>query len=60
MVEIGGIKQPQLQLGSMNSLPCGTLRISCPSWFTGCWPADLLARFHRRYPEIVMDLLFED
>lgn len=54
------LEATELQLGSMNSLPRGTLRISCPSWFTGYWPADLLARFRRRYPEIVIDLSFED
>lgn len=54
------LEATEMELGTMSSLPRGTLRLSCPSWFTGCWPADVLARFHRRYPEIVMDASFED
>ncbi len=54
------LEATELQLGIMSSMARGTLRISCPSWFTGCWPADLLARFHRRYPEILIDLSFDD
>ena len=54
------LEATELQLGSMSSLARGTLRVSCPGGFIGCWPADLLARFHHRYPEIVVDVSFED
>ena len=54
------LEATEVQLGSMSAQPRGTLRISCPSWFSGHWPADLLARFRRRYPEIVIDVSFDD
>ena len=54
------LEATEVQLGSMSAQPRGTLRISCPSWFSGHWPSDLLARFRRRYPEIVIDVSFDD
>jgi DNA-binding transcriptional LysR family regulator len=54
------LEATEQQLSSMSSLARGTLRMSVPSWFIGQWPADLLARFRARYPEIVLDVSFED
>jgi DNA-binding transcriptional LysR family regulator len=54
------LEATELQLGTMSSHPRGTLRIGWPSWFSGYRCADLLAEFHRRYPDIVMDVSFED
>jgi DNA-binding transcriptional LysR family regulator len=54
------LEQTELELGSLNTAPRGTLRLTCPSWFAGQRLADALAQFRRRYPEIVVDVSFED
>jgi len=50
----------ELELGSLNSVPRGTLRISCPGWAPGQRLADHLAEYRRRFPEVVVDVSFED
>lgn len=40
--------------------PRGTLRVACPSWFGGRFLAAALIEFRRRYPEIVVDVSFDD
>jgi DNA-binding transcriptional LysR family regulator len=50
----------ELELGSLNSAPRGTLRITCPSWFAGNRLANTLALYGQRYPEIVVDVSFDD
>jgi len=47
-------------VGSLHGAPRGTLRVTCPSWAAGRRMADLLAAYRRRYPEIVVDISFED
>jgi len=54
------LEATELELGSLGAAPRGTLRITCPSWFDGRRVADLLAEFRRRYPEVVLDVSFED
>jgi DNA-binding transcriptional LysR family regulator len=55
------LEQTELELGSLNDTPRGTLRITAPSWFAGQQAfADFLADYRRRYPEIVLDLSLED
>jgi DNA-binding transcriptional LysR family regulator len=54
------LEATELELGSFGAAPRGTLRITCPSWFDGRRVADLLAEFRRRYPEVVLDVSFED
>ena len=54
------LEATELELGSLGATPRGTLRITCPSWFNGQRVADLLAEFHRRCPDIVLDVSFED
>jgi DNA-binding transcriptional LysR family regulator len=54
-------EQTELELGSLNDAPRGTLRITAPSWFAGQKAfAVFLAEYCRRYPEIVLDLSLED
>lgn len=48
------------ELGSLGSSPRGTLRMSVPSSASGKWLADLLAEYRRRYPEVFVDVSFED
>jgi DNA-binding transcriptional LysR family regulator len=50
----------ELELASFGNTPRGTLRITCPSWFATQRLADMLALYQRRYPEVVVDVAFED
>jgi len=54
------LEATELELGSLSTAPRGTVRITCPSWFAGRRLADMLAEFRLRYPEIVIDVSFED
>ncbi|HEV8017249.1 MAG TPA: LysR family transcriptional regulator [Steroidobacteraceae bacterium] len=54
------LEATELELGSLGSAPRGTLRVTCPSWFARQRLADALAEFRRRYPEILVDVSFED
>lgn len=54
------LEETELELGSLNRAPRGTLRISCPGWAPGQRFADHLAEYRRRYPEVVVDVSFED
>ena len=57
---LNDLQDIELELGSLNSVPRGTLRISCPGWGPGQRFADHLAEYRRRYPEVVVDVSFED
>jgi len=54
------LEDTELELGSLNSAPRGTLRVSCPSWSPGQRLAEHLAEYRHRYPEVVVDVSFED
>jgi DNA-binding transcriptional LysR family regulator len=54
------LEATELELGSLGTVPRGTLRVACPSWFARQLLADKLAEFRRRYPQIVVDVSFED
>jgi DNA-binding transcriptional LysR family regulator len=54
------LEATELELGSLGTVPRGTVRVTCPSWFARQLLADNLADFRRRYPEIVVDVSFED
>jgi DNA-binding transcriptional LysR family regulator len=54
------LEATELELGSLGATPRGTVRVTCPSWFDGQRIANHLAQFRRRYPEIVLDVSFED
>jgi DNA-binding transcriptional LysR family regulator len=54
------LEATELELGSLGTTPRGTVRVTCPSWFARQILADALAEFRRRYPEIVVDVSFED
>jgi len=54
------MEEADRDVGSLISAPRGTLRVTCPSWASGRRMADLLAAYRRRYPEIVVDISFED
>src|SRR4029077_18413196 len=54
------LENTELELGSLNRAPRGTLLGSCPSWALGQRLAEHLAEYRRRYPEVVVDVSFED
>jgi len=54
------LEETELELGSLGTAPRGTLRVSCPSWAPGQRLAEHLAEFRRRYPEVVVDVSFDD
>lgn len=54
------LEETELELGSLGDAPRGTLRISCPAWAPGQRLAEHFAEFRRRYPEVVVDVSFDD
>jgi DNA-binding transcriptional LysR family regulator len=54
------LEATELELGSLGTVPRGTLRVTCPSWFARQRMADVLAEFRRSYPDILVDMSFED
>lgn len=59
-VILDDLEETELELGSLGNTARGTLRITCPSWFAGQRLADTLARYRQRYPQVVVDVSFED
>jgi DNA-binding transcriptional LysR family regulator len=57
---LAALEEAEMAVGSINGTPRGTLRITCPSWFATRQMADMLAAHRRRYPEVVVDVSFED
>jgi DNA-binding transcriptional LysR family regulator len=53
------LEDTELELGSLGSAARGTLRISCPTWSPERVAAHL-AEYRRRYPEVVVDISFDD
>jgi DNA-binding transcriptional LysR family regulator len=54
------VDEAELVVGSVSGLPRGTLRVTAPSWFATRGMVDLVAAYRQRYPEVVVDLSFED
>lgn len=54
------LEQTEIELGSQNSAPRGGLRVTAPSWLASRTMAAFLADFRRRYPDVVVDMSFED
>jgi DNA-binding transcriptional LysR family regulator len=54
------LEETELELASLTSAPRGNLRITLPSWFAGQGVADMFAQYRQRYPQIVLDVSFED
>jgi DNA-binding transcriptional LysR family regulator len=59
-VILDDLEETELELGALGSTPRGTLRVTCPSWFASQRLANLLAQYRARFPEIVVDVSFED
>jgi len=58
---LDSLEATELELGTLSTVPRGTLRITAPSWIGGSRRfAMVIAEYRRRYPEIVVDASFED
>ena len=55
------LQKTELELESLSSAPCGTLRIACcDTCIPGLGLAHVLAEYRRRYPEVVLNISFTD
>lgn len=55
------LQKTELELESLSSAPCGTLRIAfCDTCIPGLGLASVLAEYRRRCPEVVVDVAFVD
>src|SRR5882757_5190941 len=54
------VEEAELVVGSVSGVPRGTLRVSAPSWAATRTMVDMVAAYRQRYPEVVVDLSFED
>jgi DNA-binding transcriptional LysR family regulator len=54
------VEEAELVVGSISGVPRGTLRVTAPSWTATRGMVDLVATYRQRYPEVVVDLSFED
>ena len=55
------LQETELELESLSSAPCGTLRIACcDTCIPGLGLAHVLAEYRRRYPEVVLNISFTD
>ena len=54
------VEEAELAAGSVSGVPRGTLRVSLPSWTATRKLVELVATYRQRYPEVVLDLSFED
>jgi DNA-binding transcriptional LysR family regulator len=54
------LEEAELVVGSVSGVPRGTLRVTAPSWAATRLMVDLLATYRQRYPEVVVDISFED
>jgi DNA-binding transcriptional LysR family regulator len=55
-----GMEEAASSVGSVSGVPRGTLRVSLPSWAATRLVVELVAAYRQRYPEVVLDLSFED
>jgi DNA-binding transcriptional LysR family regulator len=54
------VTEAELAVGSVSGVPRGTLRVSAPSWAATRYMAELLAGYRQRYPEVIVNMSFED
>jgi DNA-binding transcriptional LysR family regulator len=54
------VEEAELVVGSVSGVPRGTLRVTAPSWTATRGMVDMVAAYRQRYPEVVVDLSFED
>jgi DNA-binding transcriptional LysR family regulator len=54
------VEEAELAVGSVSGVPRGTLRVTAPSWSASRLLVDMVAVYRQRYPEVVLDISFED
>ena len=54
------VDEAELAVGSVSGVPRGTLRVTAPSWGATRRMADIVTSYRQRYPEVVVDISFED
>lgn len=54
------LEQTESAIGTLGGAPRGTLRITCPSWMASGRMAEFLSAHRTRYPDVVVDAVFED
>jgi DNA-binding transcriptional LysR family regulator len=54
------LEQAESAVGAFGGVPRGTLRLTCPTWMAAGRMAEFLAAHRRRYPDVVVDVAFED
>jgi DNA-binding transcriptional LysR family regulator len=54
------VEEAEFVAGSVSGVPRGTLRVTAPSWAATRGMLDMVAAYRQRYPEVVVDLSFED
>jgi DNA-binding transcriptional LysR family regulator len=54
------VTEAELAVGSVSGVPRGMLRVTAPSWSATRLMVDLLAAYRQRYPEVVVNISFED
>src|SRR6266403_3204140 len=54
------IEEAESAVGLVSGVPRGTLRVTAPSWAATRQVVDMVATYRQRYPEVVVDLSFED
>ena len=54
------VEEAESAVGSVSGVPRGTLRVTAPSWAATRYVVDVLADYRRRYPEVVVNMSFED
>ena len=59
-IVLAELEEAESVVGSMSGAPRGSLRITFPSWGATRRTADLLTGYRRRYPDVVIDVSFED
>ena len=59
-IVLAELEEAESVVGSMSGAPRGSLRITFPSWGATRRTADLLTAYRRRYPDVVVDVSFED
>jgi DNA-binding transcriptional LysR family regulator len=55
-----GVEEAELVVGSVSGVARGTLRVTAPTWTATRGMVNLVAAYRQRYPEVVVDLSFED
>lgn len=54
------LESTELELGSLGTTPRGHLRVTAPTWFANRRVSEFLEQYRQRYPEVLLDIAFED